>query len=473
MNTRAFGAVVRREIVRGKRSLLVLTALAGIGILFSFTMTPDGALIPGSLLMVVAIFGLLGPSAELGADKLQGNLEFDRALPMSHVLIAAGRLLGASIRMIPVGLCILPLLIGLHKKEPGESGLVLIVIVPLAVILLASMLSWVMLAINARWSLRGLRLVIPVVAFGPQLLAALLPPSAKSWIADAISGLGDAIVAAVSTPGGEVAMIVFALALLGVVFAGATMLFASGLERYRYDPTAINAMMTKAPRRELAAIGRGPLIAVARLRLRIAMDRSSQLLVIAGFVLALFVGPSELRQFARSYVRVLAVTLPWGIALQLIPARSKGYLEGMQHLPHAEETIGFGHLVAIAVMAIPATIVLTIARYSNGATLPTLLTSVSTWAWFVAGAWLSAAMIVWGKKKHMLLMLIPALALIGWGLVAGFEAVIGGVVAAKQVLDRAQSTVGILYPLGILALAVAIGLPLFARGLKRYEFRGV
>ncbi len=156
MNRRAFTAVVRLELLRGRRLLLWGTGAAVLALLGALLLPRGGALFMGVIgLPLVMIIGM-APLGTLASDKLLGHLEFDRTLPVSLRTIAAGRLVGAALRSLPamLGVMALGVAIANRSTEPRVVGLVLVIAV--AAQLLLWWFLWIMLALNARYSLRRL-----------------------------------------------------------------------------------------------------------------------------------------------------------------------------------------------------------------------------------------------------------------------------------------------------------------------------
>jgi hypothetical protein len=473
LSTRAFLALVRREVLRGKRSLIVLSVIAGLSLLVALTTSGPAPAIAVILAVLGSLAALGGPSGDLGADKLLGHLEADRVLPVSGRIIAAGRLTGAAIRLLPIGISAFALAVVIAGAvEAGPLEGLLLLGMPLGVYAFAAMFSWTLLGLNARWQFRNLWWVPVTLMMGPQLLPSLLPPSQEAALELAIRSAGRALAEFAATPLGVILALLLITALPLAVFAGATALFASGLERYRFDANALAVQLGKAPTRELGAIGKGPLLAVARLRIRLSLEQQRrQAILLAILLVVMMVGPEELREFARVYVRVLAVLLPAAIALQLTQARGTGYLEGLQQLPHPAVTVALGHLLAVAVMAVPGAIVLLLGRAASG-NIPGPVEGVMVWGWFVTGAWVAAVLAVWLKAKYLgILAALVAAMLIGGYALVGLQGVGVGIGLMVDAFRQLKQWAGIMLPIGVAVLVSALGIPLFAHGLRTYQYR--
>jgi len=473
LSTRAFLAISRREVLRGKRSLIVLSVIAGLALLLAMVTSGPATAIAAILAALGSLAALGGPSGDLGADKLLGHLEADRILPVSTRLTAAGRLTGAAIRLLPIGISGFALAVVIAGGvEAGPLEAVLLLVLPLGIYAFAAMFSWTLLALNARWQFRNLWWVPVTLMMAPQLFPSLLPPAQEEALELAFRSGGRALADFAATPLGVITALLLITALPLAVFAGATALFASGLERYRFDANALAVQLGKAPTRELGAIGKGPLLAVARLRIRLSLEQQRrQAILLAILLVVMMVGPEELREFTKVYVRVLAVLLPAGIALQLTQARSTGYLEGLQQLPHPAVTVALGHVVAVAVMAIPGAIVLLLGRAAAGR-IPGPVEGLMVWGWFVTGAWVAAVLAVWLKAKYVgIFAALLAATLIGSYAIVGLEGVGVGIGRMADAFRQLKEWAGVALPIGAALLVSALGIPLFSHGLRTYQYR--
>ena len=473
MSERAFYALVRRELHRGRRSFLLLLGfglMALVGAVFS-----DGPLAAFAIIigMLGSFLSLGGPSSELGEDKIHGYLEHDRSLPLSLRLVAAGRLTGAAIRQVPIGICALAIAIAIAKEERlAGLGTPLLVLLPIIAVAGASMLSWTLLALNARWSFRNLWWVPVTIFLSPQIARSLLPDATQAALGRWLRAFGRGFVAFAETPPGAILLLALLAVVPVLVFWGATLLYASGLERYRHDPNFLGQVLGKAPKRELAAVGRGPLLAVTRLRVRIAAEQQwRQLLVLGGLLVAIAVGGEQIRQFAEFYVKVMAVMLPGGIALQLVGARATGYLEGMQQLPHPARTIALGHLAAVAIMAVPGALIVMALKAVAGDAVRTV-DGLTLWGVYVGGAWVAAVAAVWLKRRHLLLYVaLPVGLIIVAALIAGAERSLLVGSALVEGLRTLRSATGAALPLAVAAIVATLGIPIFAKGLENYQVK--
>lgn len=457
---------LRREVRRGAHLSLGGAVLALVAVAATTQLTGRAALVPGGIALLGAVFVWFGPLAHLGADRVQGYLEFDRTLPIALRVMATGRLMGASIKILPLFPAVVALLLGFRQST--GLGAVALLVVPLMVQVVATVMLWWLMAFNARWSFRRLWWLPTTVGFLPQFAIMLLPDSLQDIVEQWANLAIESLTATAMAPQGATLLLVFGATMIVACFSGATMLFASGLARYQFDPTQLGASTARTSRVELTAVGQGPLLAVARLRLRLATEqfRRELLVLVALFLVAAF-GPTGMRDFARQYIPVLAALLPAGIALQLFAGRTTGALEGMQQLPHPARVIGLGHLLAITVMALPGAVALQVLHAMSGEA-PTLLSVMSNWAWFVAIAWGWAAAGLWFRRRYLFGMLT----LLMFGMVAtmffGEDELLGSIVAAVDRYRAVRTAVGPVLPFAVTLVTVLIGMPLFARGLSRY-----
>lgn len=470
MNRRAFAAVVRLELVRGRRLLLWGSAAAVLALLGALLLPRGGALLMGVLgLPLVMIIGM-APLGTLANDKLLGHLEFDRTLPVSLKTIAAGRLIGAALRALPATLGVMALGVAIANRStaPGVVGLVLVVAIAVQVLLW--WFIWIMLALNARYSLRRLWW-LPMSLW---LLPTLLPESVQAAIGARVEAVGALLLVRMDAPGWLLGVMAAVLVVPTVViFGGATLFFAGGLARFRPDPAALGVPLGAAPSRELAAIGRGPALAVARLRLRLAFEQFRREALIVVVLLAVVVADiGRLAELAALYLPILAALMPGAVALQLMTGRANGALEGMQHLPHPRRVVAFGHLLAVMAMAIPGVTVLALADLANGRGLdaPHL---VSRWLWYFTFGWLGAALAVWATPRRLLVVAaaLGGVALTWWALASGVS-LTDGLLQWSANARRLREAAGLWLPFAASLATMVAGTQLFAWGLRSYQGGG-
>ena len=472
--TRGYRACVWREVRRGQRRMLVFAVIGLIGLLLVQVTSDQLALIPGVLSMLAGVLAISGPLGDLSSDRLHGYFEFDRTLPLSPRVVAAGRLTGAAIRVLPIVPCAIPMLIGFRRAEaPAAIGDGLTFgLLPVVLLLLAWIFVWVVLSLNARWSFRHLWWLPMTLWLLPQSLPAILPSAVNQALAHWLTETGSMIVTSAGKPGMVGPLILLVSGLLLLIFLATTRLFAAGLLHYRYDPSAFGTVLASAPAHELVSVGEGAVLAVARLRLRLSTEQfRRELIILAVLFVVAAAGPGATREFARRYIPLLAALLPGGIALQLFVSRSNGQLEGMQQLPHPRVAIGVGHLLAIAVMALPGSVVLLVTRALDGQA-PTVEAAIGLWGWFVAMAWAAAAVGLWIRARYLIYLLGGmTLGIMVWIGLAGDDTVITTIAEGIERFAALRRSLGPAVPLGFALLVAAVGLPVFAFALSRYEHR--
>lgn len=474
MNWRGLRACVGREVRRGQRGMLVFLVIVVLSVLLVLVTPEEVAILPGVVAMFVGVLVLIGPLGELANDKLQGYLEFDRTLPLSPRVVAAGRLIGAAIRVVPLGLCAISMFVGLRRAEGRDalSDALTYFVLPLAILLVAWVVLWLLLALNARWSFRRLWWLPMTIVLLPQFVPAVLPASVNAVLATWLHGRWLVVVAAAEGPNAPALVLTFLAGLAVLTFVGATLLFASGLVRFRFDPTALGTMLAMAPKQELVSAGKGVIVAVTLLRLRLVAEQfRRELLVLALIFVVAAIGPGETQDFARRYLPILAAMLPAGIALQLVASRNNGQLEGMQQLPQSRIAIGVGHLIAIAVMALPGSIVLLLTHAIAGQ-VPTVQQAVGSWGWLVAMAWMAAVLGLWVRLRYLIILLGGVtLVMVVMLALAGGSAVVVMLAGGAAEFAILRSTLGALLPLAVAIAVTVAGLPLFAFALSRYEYQ--
>lgn len=474
MSWRAFWALLRREVMRGRRSTAIFAAIAVVVIVAALMLSKEGSFFAATVGVMVGVFAAFAPLGDLRQDKTLGHLEFDRVLPISHRALATARLLGAGVRTSPLILFVLPFIIAADRGHPfGALRLAAAIAIPLVAWLVVTAFIWGLMAVNIRWNLRRLWWLPMTIFLGPNIVISALPPTVKAAIGTWIEHVGGPIVEFLSTPIGIAVLFVVLLAIPVVLFWLAISLFASGLERYTFDASGAISILGAPPKRELAAIGRGPALAVARFCIRLATEQSRRrIILLAVFVAVLLFGSPEMKNYVKFYVRALAAMIPGGIALHLSVARTRGTLEGIQQLPHSPITIGIGYLLGIFVLATPGAAVWVLARAVNG--MPATVSNVvSLWAWMVGWSWLASVSVLWLTTRRTLMILsVPILALVTWITYVGPPNFIDSARAAATAFGEVRAAIGVVFPLTLAAVMMIGGLPLFARGLNEYEFAG-
>ncbi|MEP6590023.1 MAG: hypothetical protein ABJC19_02465 [Gemmatimonadota bacterium] len=474
MNWRGYRACVRREVRRGRRGMMVYTLLALMMLVLALVVGEEVAPVLGALSLPIAIFVLFGPSADLARDKIHGHFEFNRTLPIPPRMIAAGWLSGTAIRLLPVALIVFMSLLAFRGSGEFDTrgDRAALLLFPVLAYGTACGVVWGLLAVSARWTVRRLWWLPLSLWLLPQLVATVLPATMQASLEEWLARLGHTLVDWLGQPDGRLALGLLLLGALAMIFLASTLLFASGVVRHQYDSTGLGVILGEAPKRELEAIGAGVVLAVARLRLRLATEQFRRELIILVLLFAVAAaGPGETREWARRYIPILAALLPASVAFQLLAARTTGQLEGLQQLPQSRAAIALGHLVAIGVMAVPGALIILVTHALEGRA-PTFAGAVELWGWFVVMAWAAASVGLWFRPRYLPYLIAGIIAL-----VAGAVAVLGGtgvllrLAGAPGSLAAWRESLGLMLPIMTLLLVGAAGVPLFAYALSRYQHR--
>jgi hypothetical protein len=469
--TRAFGALCRREVRRGwpqSRLALLGATVAGVAAL---VFAPATALVIGICAAMVSLMIPFGPIADLRQDKTQGYLEFDRQLPVAHRTIALSRMLGIAVRLLPaLALCV-PLIVALARKpEHGAAAAFIGGAVAVGGWCLLTAGTWAFIAVNARWNLRRLWWLPMTIAFGPRIVIAMLPPAAKDAISHAAVVAGTAVGHFATTALGAVVLLALLLSTPLLVLLFSVALFATALEHYQHDTTISEVARLPAPKRELGAIGRGPVLAVARCSIRLATEQPRRRVVLlVVFLAALFFGSVEIKRYAQIYVRTLALFLPGAVVLQLTTARALGYLEGLRQLPHRPTVVAMGHLLALVILAIPGAAIWILAR-AVGGTAPTAGNVTALVALMVSWTWIACVGAVWLTRRRTLTLAGAAVVLASaWLLYLGVSDAGREIHRLVAAVGRLRASSGAALAIMFALSAMVVGLPLFARGVDEYE----
>lgn len=465
MNRRFLLAHVRLAMARGGTPLAIGAAFAGIGVVGA-ALAPGGAawVAVVAAALVLAPTTLVAPLAALTTEKMLGTLEADRTLPVALHVIAAGRLLGSAARTAPVAAILVAVGIATAKTWADLRLGSLVIALPIALLAYWSAL-WLFYAVSARFSMRWI-VWIPAIAwlFGMTMSPAM-EAAITRWILAATSELfRESDPSAITLLG----IVLVALTLAALAFAASSAVLASALARFQHDPSVMTGVLGKVPRRELAAIGRGVLLAVARLRLRLATEQFRREMILVGILVAIILlDVRGIADFARSYLPILATLVPAMIALQLMQGRSVGTLESLQQLPHSRRLIALGHLLAVMVLAVAAVAIFAVSRVADG-TVVTASGLVIRWLMFATIGYSVAAVTVWATAPRLLAL---------GGITV---AIVIGIVwfASSESRDAGLgdgSTIGVVWesnpvlPAVICLVAIAIATELFAWGLATYQ----
>lgn len=473
MNRRAYAAVVRLAVVRGRTGFLVAIGLATAGLL-------GALLLPGWMATFAAIAGALSllvttvgaPLSSLAREKILGHLDFDRTLPVPLRTLGAGRLSGAAVRTLPVAIGLTAIGIALLEQSPDLRVSSLSVALLLLLLLYWAIL-WISYALVARFPIRWL-------AWFPGIIwvaLVIMPTSVESAISAQVTATANLLFRQADPSAFALIMVAAAaLVLTAACFAGANAILVSALARFLPDPNALASLLEAAPKSELVATGRGPVLAIAGLQLRLAAAKLRRELIIAGVAVVVIVADiGTLAEMARFYLPILAGLIPIAVALHLTQARLTGTLEGMQQLPISRWSVALGHVLAVMALAIPSVVITAVSRATDGLTLNAGVLA-TRWFLVVAIGAAAAAMAVWGTKRRLAMLFIGAIATsIVVIVLASWIVSVADIPFAQHIEPLASSSVRVVTPvmraigISVAMVVVTIATATFARGLATYQ----
>lgn len=476
MNRRAFVAIVRLALIRGRTGFLIGGSGALLGLLGAIFLPGIGRALAVMVSCASLGVSLSATFKSLVTDKMLGHLEVDRTLPLPLKWVAAGRLTAAAILSLPIGLGLAAIGVVIANVSSSLATGAIITAALLALLLSLSFI-WTLTALIARFSMRWMAW-LPA---GFWMAGKVVPSSISDGLETRIEARLESLFLA---PGPPVATLLGTLAggvvLSTLVFFGATLFLADALRRYRWDPSAATKLLGGVPKRELGTLGRGPIPAIARMRLRLAGTHlRQQLIMVAVLMVIILVDLGEAADFARVYLPILTYLIPSALAIQIIQARTLGTLEGMQQLPHSRRVIGLGHLLAAMVLSLLAVVILGFSQVIDGIEVSPRAVLLR-WIWFVAMGTLAMGLSVWlTTRRALALAAIVIVAPIGSVLLLGWIFSSLGITTGTQIAELlgplgelSTFTKGAV-PVGIAALATLAGNELFAWGLTTHTGRGV
>ncbi|MBA2292676.1 MAG: hypothetical protein H0W15_09495 [Gemmatimonadales bacterium] len=455
------------EIRRG-RSVLV-SAAAGAAVIAALnTAHRFEADHPLAILLIVlpgmaALAMGLHPMATLAGDRLSGRLALERALPLPWHVTAAARLAGAAVRTLATPLILVAVLVGVMRHAdfapPWAVGLTIIA----GAWMVVSMLCWLLMAANARWSLIRLWWVPTTLWLAPQWM----PDAWFDRAMQALRPIGQWIVAEAASARGPFRLLLpLAIAFL-VTWVAAAFLYASGLRRYVHDPDPLGLIGKRD--RVTAALEyppgrRSALPALALLDIRLGVELlAKRWIILAALVVVTIVGPAELRKMAPLYIRILGVMVPGAVVAGIITSRQSGAIALLQHLPHPHWVVATGKLAAVLVLSVLGVGVVSVARLLDGpAGVPSGVELVRPIVVMAGLVWVTAVFAMWWRRRHLYWLLAIVLA-VGGGMTAF------GITAAPVIIgtmELLRSPLAAFFAFAMVALA---GIPLFAHGLARYS----
>lgn len=479
MSGRVVRAVVRLELIRSRRLLLVGGGVALAGVVAVLLLDGSAAMM-AAFVVGIALFvsTMLAPIGTLVQEKLLGTLELDRTLPVPARTMAAARLIAAAVRTLPMMLLLAVIAVLVARETPMFPATTLGFTV-LATQLLYWSGLWIGYGLLARFNFKKL-IWLPGVLW---LVVVFLPDAAGDFLEQRLlEPLLRLLTEAITDPSRLPALGLAVLGIAALCFSIAMVLVASGLRRFQADPLALQGVMEKVPREELVPVGRGPVIAVFRLRLRIVEPQMRREMIFVAVMVAILLAEalgvmsvSVLAELSRTYLPVLAFLMPGAIGIQMILNKQLGTVEGLQQLPQRHRDIAIGHLLAVLALAVPAVVIWSVSRAFEG-DAPSAERLLRMWASISAGAWLMAALVLWATLRRVI---IAAVVVIGVPLVLYFG---GGwllpligvdadapLVALTRYWAEHRDWLGPTLNFVLAAIATAVGLALFTHGLRTYQ----
>jgi hypothetical protein len=373
---------------------------------------------------------------------------------------------------LPLGLS--AAIIGLHRAGQLPLSLSIAVRWLLVLWLLAAALAVLLTALTARWPLErwfssvfGAGYFIGIFAWpwlGPLVMPHL--QALTGWFASRGAD-GVAVNAAMAV----------GLASLAAAWWPATRLLAWGMAVAPSGPPERQAALER--RREIDPRsyprGRGSTVtATAALHLRLALERlPRQLLVLVAGLLVIPWLPSTISTPALIYLRVLAVALPASIIGRIMIGRTEGLMEPFAALPVRRSAVALGVALAIAVLALLASLVMSAATaIAGGGELDPLLVTQS-WALLTGTTMFATGMAVWLRTRTVRIAIgLGGVLLLGlvWLLKERESVVFDFLLRAGDALAWWAGRPFV--PLVPLLLGGGIGVLLFTRGLGRLPERG-
>ncbi|MEO5824666.1 MAG: hypothetical protein ABIR59_02165 [Gemmatimonadales bacterium] len=455
------------EVRRGHSVLLVAAAIAALvaalNLMHSFRADHPIAI----LLIVLPGMGALAvglhPMAALAADRLSGRLAMERALPLPWHTTAAARLAGAAVRTLATPLLLLAVLVGVMRHADFAPSLVVGVTIIAAAWMVVTMVCWLMMAANARWSLIRLWWVPTTVWFAPQWM----PDAWTDRALQALRPVGQWVVAEAGSARGPLHMLLPLVVIFLATWVGASLLYASGLRRFVHDPDPLG-LIGKRDRvttaLEYPPGRRAALPALALLDIRLGVELlAKRWIVLAVLIVITMIGPAELRRMAPLYIRILGVMVPGAVIAGILTSRKSGAIALLQHLPHPRWIVAAGKLAAVVVLSALGVGVVTAARMLDGsAGMPTGVEIVRATAVMAAFVWMATAIAMWWKGRYLYWLLAIVVAGGGAMTVSGLSA--EPLIAGAMELFRSPLAAFLAF-----AMAGFAGIPLFAYGLARYQ----
>lgn len=406
MTRRIVAAVVRMDLIRARKTLLWGGGLALAATIAALTLD-GGAAIAAAFVVGVTLFSttMFAPMSTLLVEKLLGTMELDRTLPVPLRVLATARVIAASLRTVPM-LLLLGTVAVVVSRETAAVPVSTLVFAVFALQLLYWSGLWVSYGLLARFDFKKL-MWLPaalwfVAVFAPD---SLVDPLTRALV-ERITIL---VTAALADPARLPALGLVLLGVAALCFSIALALVVSGLRRFQPNPLALQGVVEAVPREELTPVRRGPIVAIMRLKLRLATPQMRRELAIVAAMVAVLLADangvsalSGLAGLANVYLPVLAFLMPGAIGIQLLPARQLGTIEGLQQLPCTRRDVALGHLLTILLLAVPAVTIWAVAKIIEGGPVDGERIA-RLWAAMSAFSWLTASLAVWATQRRLVI----------------------------------------------------------------------
>lgn len=455
------------EVRRGRSVLLVAAAVAALVAAINM-MHGFSADHPVSILLIVlpgmgALAIGLHPMSALAGDRLSGRLALERALPLPWQATAAARLAGAAVRTLATPLILLAVLVGVMRHADFAPPLIVGVTIIAAVWMVVTMICWVLMAANARWSLIRLWWVPTTLWFAPQWM----PHAWTDRAMQVLRPVGQWVVAEAGSARGPLHLLLPLAIIFLATWVGAALLYASGLRRFVHDPDPLG-LIGKRDRvttaLEYPPGRRSALPALALLDIRLGVELlAKRWIILAVLVVIAMVGPEELRRMAPLYIRILGVMVPGAVVAGILTSRKSGAIALLQHLPHPHWIVAAGKLAAVVMLSVLGAGVISASRLlDGGAGVPDGVAIARLTVLMAGSVWMTTVIAMWWKGRYLYWLLAIVLAI--GGAMTAF-----GVSAEPLIVGVMKLFHSPLVAFLAFAMVALGGIPLFAYGLARYQ----
>lgn len=462
-------ACVALEVRRGQRGMLIGIALAAVAGLAN-TLGPSGADSPAAILLlvlpgIIGFFAGIAPYGTLIADRHEGRLSAERALPQRWIATAGARLVGAAIRALVTPAFAVALAVGVSRRSAGSISWATAGMVAVSSWMLVSIICWVLMAANVRWSMLRLWWVPTSMWVIPQVM----PDAWRTAAANMLRPVWAVALSVLADPERAAVPLLAMVGITAVTWVGASALYASGLRRYVHDPDPLGLRRKRdraRPALEYPAGRRTLIAAVALHDARLGIEQLvNQWAILAILVIVAIAGPDTLRELAPLYIRIIGYMVPGAVLIGLLAARRSGALAALRFLPHPRWKVAAGKLAAVTALSVLAAALGTVGSALGEDAFAFTPRQFATNAVVVAAnVWLAVAVTAWWRVRH-LLWLVP------FGLAVGVIGYFFANAAGPAVSEAYRLLRHPFAPMVWFATVAVVGIPLFSWGLANYEKR--